>query len=106
MFKIGDWVRTNGDGIFKIVNNYTLCKDHEIWELYIKRDIEKVELWVPKECEYCWFTLDDGSKPIFGKFSGYTEENYPTWDNRKYYSDKCEPFIGELPTIYQKEENV
>jgi len=103
MFKIGDWIRTDGDGIYKIVNDFTLYDhDSEVWEMDIKRNINKVKPWKPKAGENCWFFLNDSPNPILGQFSGYDLGKIITYNNGTRHADSCEPFIGELPSCYKR----
>ena len=102
-FKIGDWVRRKSDVFHKvdrIDNNYRLQLSTEKFKDFVRDDCE---IWEPKEGEWCWFTMSDGSKPLFGQFSGIYKDKF-TWDNRYYFSDACEPFIGELPSFIKDNE--
>jgi len=101
MFKVGDWVKTNGGGIFKIVPNYTICSEYETWLIYIERDVGKIELWVPKEGEWCW--VDKRLGQIISErrvmFSDGTElmSFVPI-----VQSCEVEPFLGESPSFLKE----
>ena len=90
--KVGDWLVFEGKELFK-------ASKEDLVSL-VGCDLE---LWEPKEGEWCWFTMSDGSKPLFGQFSGMYKDKF-TWDNRYYFSDACEPFIGELPSYIKDNE--
>lgn len=97
-FKVGDWVIDNGN-IYRFVEPSS--------EDSYKKSLETLELWHPKEGEWCWFMFSDKYELrclTLGKFIGFKADKdlrytYSDVDGEIFSADVCEPFIGELPTL-------
>ena len=121
-FKVGDWVRISGT-IQKVIdinpaNDYNITADIiETEDDYVSAEV--VELWQPKEGEWCWFFTDKMQLDNVGILRKFTQMESDIEDNDMFgceptVSDKeefesikvfykyCEPFIGQLP-IFLKE---
>lgn len=105
-FKVGDWVKTKA-GFIKQISCLTgdKCDTLSIGNTSIGINVvfkNEIELWQPKEGEWCWFYDDTEGTPIFGRF--YKQDKdfgnccYPQHQINSPYS-YCEPFIGELPSF-------
>ena len=103
-FKIGDWVDYAGE-FYRVHEEYN-GKGNISKEVVnsLVRHGKNVQLWQPKEGEWCWFYDDTEGTPIFGRF--YKQDKdfgnccYPQHQINSPYS-YCEPFIGKLPTFLQ-----
>ena len=97
-FKDKDWLRVIA-GHERPINSV-----FQIKSCLTRYKLSDVELWQPKEGEWCWFYDDTEGTPIFGRF--YKQDKdfgnccYPQHQINSPYS-YCEPFIGELPTFLQ-----
>jgi hypothetical protein len=103
MFKVGDWVKTTGMP-FKV--DEPVLSDIDCGEL-------EVELWKPKEGEWCWFRSE--SMPKYIQVLAQFKEVYNEVDHIRYcvmykqedveegvisiHYSECEPFIGQLPSF-------
>ena len=104
-FKVGDWVKTKA-GFIKQISCLTgdKCDTLSIGNTSVGINVvfkNEIELWQPKEGEWCWFwnsalgiwfisTLKD-----FGECNNSIQYRC----NSVYYMcEKCEPFFGELPS--------
>lgn len=96
MFKVGDWVRVlkkdgaiNSGLIGRVTGTpETTMYDNSIWiqlenGFSSSTKLSNLELWQPKESEWCWYPADYGAGLI----------RYDGKGNMELY----EPFIGELP---------
>ena len=112
-FKVGDWVTSEMEKPFRILNNNHL--NALLLRINDKdKDIPDLELWQPKENEWCWFWWDDGDMltPALAKFKGTTKDSnnntiylcesmfqdYIDDGDLTIQFDSCEPFFGKLPT--------
>ena len=97
-FKVGDWVtcetaRTNP---YKIINDTIL-------KCCTNGSRKNVELWQPKEGEWCWF-LDLNCSAVLAQYNSYDGENYEAIQYSNSINGEhiesvslysyCEPFIG------------
>ena len=104
-FKIGDWVRISGT-IQRVVEinpptDYAQFFDIDMVETeddYVSAEV--VELWQPKEGEWCWYKnnlvkIIDITDCIYVKA---TPASF--MDRFVFFADflECEPFIGQLPS--------
>ena len=90
--KVGDWLVFEGKELFK-------ASKEDLVSL-VGCDLE---LWQPKEGEWCWFW--DYKEPEFKQFEQMCpidRTNYITKQGGIY--GKCEPFIGELPSYIKDNE--
>ena len=99
-FKVGDWVRD------KTSKQHTIKKVTSVYSDSVTvvdstiginvMLIKDLELWQPKEGEWCWFWENSDKRPLLGKLTGITESGkfFSGWGTYDY----CEPFIGQLPT--------
>lgn len=84
-FKVGDWVKVT------LVHNKShsfIVKYSSTWdqpEHYTK------ELWKPQPGEWCWFNHGYHINPTLIKYTNQC-------------TDKCEPFIGTLPSLIKDKE--
>ena len=99
-FKVNDWVNlVRDDGI--IFDTFQYDND---WN---GKNGFSLELWRPKEDEWCWFYNSDNYDSVqltLGKFYGTSSKElkytYIDMDRQEYSSECCEPFIpGKLPSI-------
>lgn len=106
-FKIGDWVRTYDNLIYTLTQIYGEDEECELDGVCIEL-LSNIELWQPKEGEWCLFshyeiaeyaTLSRFKECMYGT-DGYTQ--YVNEQNCVY--DRCEPFIGTLPTFIKDKE--
>ena len=112
MFKVNDWVRIIATGkLTKIPSKH--CSSTTLGciefggQQYFSDDIE---LWQPKEGEWCWLnkelakitSKDKDGYVTFLKSNG-TYSAYHKIDTN-FISKYCEPFIGELPTLLKDKE--
>lgn len=95
--KVGDWVNlVRDDGI--IFDTFQYDND---WN---GKNGFSLELWQPKEGEWCWMWNDGFDKP-------YLEKLMKIDKNGKFYAKSvgdrfkhCEPFIGELPSFIKDKQ--
>ena len=95
-FRVNDWVLDDEDNLFQV----TRVRDNEIAltdePYYVPA--KEFRLWTPKVGEWCWFYTRD--TPMLSKFYAMEHDRYTEsilWTNQ----DKCEPFIGNLPSFLQ-----
>ena len=91
-FKVGDWVRHNG----QVYNLEWEVEDGSIID-------DEAELWQPKEGEWCWFkgVIDiNYNEPSF-LFGRYNYDNFFRMDGLEHQIEftEVEPFIGTLPSF-------
>ena len=103
-FKIGDWV----------VSNHTnkICRCIKIDKLEFQDDLANwhictsYKLWQPKEGEWCWFwnsALGIWFISTLKDFGEYNNSIQYRCNSVYYICEKCEPFIGELPSSLKDE---
>lgn len=103
MFKVGDWVRI-GDTVQRIIainpeNDYNITIDMvETDDDYVS--IESIELWQPKEGEWCWYKHNLVRIEEINEY-GYVRTMSASFCNKIFFEGfkDCEPFIGELPSF-------
>ena len=109
--KVGDWVNlVRDDGI--IFDTFQYDND---WN---GKNGFSLELWQPKEGEWCWFRSSHMPKYIqvlaqfkefsYDSFAGkytimFNKEDVEEGVTSLHY-DKCEPFIGELPSFIKDKQ--
>ena len=95
-FKIGDWVQVIAGherpigSLFKVKSCLTSYK------------VADVKLWEPKEGEWCWFwnsALGIWFISTLKDFGEYNNSIQYRCNSVYYICEKCEPFIGELPSF-------
>lgn len=120
-FKVGDWVTINSGSphqfkrFTKDLPEWNKSLEYENIEMLCGArfhipnfDRSIVELWQPKEGEWCWFAFDIDDRPFLSQFSHITKNEQI--GNKLIsigYHDIvgnlpktiCEPFIGELPSF-------
>ena len=102
-FKVGDWVSIDGC-------NYYVHEEHN-GNGNISKDVvnnlytygRDVELWQPKEGEWCWIGKNL-SKIVTHDRDGYftclnSNGTYTAYMELEYIYKIAEPFIGELPSF-------
>lgn len=106
-FKVGDWVKgLNGKymaQIEKIVGTSVFMKGESSYN-HINDLHMIVELWIPKEDDYCWFYVNENTMcfsvgtPYFGVFGRkiFGQESFVMKGSSQTF-DRCEPFIGRPP---------
>ena len=112
-FKVGDWVIHNGvyKQVTKVVDGLIDCLDNQV--AVIMKD-ESLELWKPKEGEWCWVFNKLREVPVLRRVIKVEDNFKNRYDDEKYakavrvsrgdaLSDEvgyrfCEPFTGKLPT--------
>ena len=100
-FKDKDWLRVIA-GHERPINSV-----FQIKSCLTRYKLSDVELWQPKEGEWCWFYDDTEGTPIFGRF--YKQDKdfgnccYPQHQINSPYS-YCEPFIAELPSFLKEHD--
>ena len=99
--KVGDWVRWDRGKVSEVlaVSEECLIKNHSALSNGCNIHNHDLELWKPQVGDWCWFYTRD--TPILSKFyvmehGRYTESIL--WTNQ----DKCEPFIGNLPSFIKE----
>lgn len=108
-FKIGDFVVVENE----IGHIYTIDKETKMICVHGKPSISgwynpnELELWEPKQGEWCWFHNGTSSSLVFAMF--YNSNNFGYWinedeteviTNSKFLNYRiCEPFTGKLPNI-------
>ena len=100
-FKIGDWVRDTRQGM---KNPIVQLKSNCIALTNPKEYATQYELWQPKEGEWCWFwnsALGIWFISTLKDFGEYNNSIQYRCNSVYYICEKCEPFIGELPTSLQ-----
>jgi len=125
--KIGDWVirENNEDMLFKNIKIGKIIKINEdhyeiklpnssLTIVYHKSQIKK---WRPKPGEICWFwypkLIDYPKLGILKRVDKKSVPGCTLYDakipgdphNRWESFEHCEPFLGELPTIFEEENN-
>ena len=109
-FKVGDWVTTKA-GYTKQISGLTrdACDTLSIGNTSVGVNVvfkNEIELWQPKEGEWCWF-WDNFNNPFIGKFVARNGDNYQykhTKNDKVYSAYKCEPFVGELPSFLKEHQ--
>lgn len=97
MFKVGDWVKSNFNGVIsKVVENYN--EEPYTVDISVLNNV-MFELWEPKEGEWCWFWNKGATKPTIGQFENKHTKSTYNMKNSMYFYDYCEPFIGTLPSF-------
>ena len=101
-FKVGDWVIHNGvhKRVTKAVDGLIDSLDNQV--AVIMKE-ESLELWKPKEGEWCWF-LSNNREPVLKQFlqmCPIVPTNYIS--KQGLISGSVEPFIGQLPSSFLKE---
>jgi hypothetical protein len=96
----GDWVRFNNQALqVRKIHKYT--DTSKIWFNQLGglgAYLHEIEPWKPKEGEWCWFY--GPGKHELGQFRElHMNGLYYTNDINAF--EKCEPFIGELPSFIQ-----
>ena len=101
-FKVGDWVTTKA-GYTKQISGLTrdACDTLSIGNTSVGINVvfkNEIELWQPKEGEWCWFwdTITP-HRPTLRQFGKYEEDYFTDTEHNPFTS--CEPFFGELPSF-------
>ena len=113
-FKVGDWVVVkDSKTVFKVADvfkdGYTWyapsikLEPRNMWDsgVYgIPESQSHLELWYPKEGEWCWFwNKDSEMPPVLRRFKQTQKDGAHITKDDCYFYDYCEPFIGELPSF-------
>ena len=99
-FKVGDWVVHNGVAkrVTKVVDGLIDSLDNQV--AVIMKD-ESLELWEPKEGDFCWFW---NKSNIYPKIATFTNKSlgmyYADISNDGF--DFCEPCLGRLPSTIEQ----
>ena len=105
-FKVGDWVKTKA-GFIKQISCLTgdKCDTLSIGNTSVGINVvfkNEIELWQPKEGEWCWFwNRHTNISPLIRKFEYIFNGDFYT--NGQMIFTHCEPFIGNLPTFLKDE---
>ena len=104
MFKVGDWVRVSNERV-KIGKIIEADEFYYTIENYGQVDLSDVELWLPREGEWCWVGKNL-SKIVAHDRDGYftcltSSGTYTAFMKLEYIYKIAEPFIGELPSFLQ-----
>lgn len=112
-FKIGDWVRTNHftKQIVKVQKEMLDGNKHIYGYKLSNGEVlasHKLELWKPKEGEWCWSKYDGLVKVLkITQYDDYTEyevQNPFRRATEDYIISGLEPFIGTLPTFIKDKQ--
>jgi len=108
-FKVGDFVRVKEapDNVYKIAN----IDGNEIYsnDCIVYNTPEQLELWKPKEGEWCWVWNCENVTPLLVQFVSYDDKgllfkhSYCYYGAKNEYWENYEPFIGSLPSILKDE---
>ena len=115
-FKVGDWVTTKA-GYTKQISCLTsdACDTLSIGNTSVGINVvfkNEIELWQPKEGEWCWF-WNNGSQAFLGQYDGVATSSTSTWYMCKFVKhsntissiyDNIEPFFGELPSFLKDQK--
>lgn len=90
-FKVGDWIREL-DPLPYVKTVYQL-KQSDFFGVgrKSKEYFTNIELWQPKEGEWCWFYNSNIDKWYINKWENSESQIASLWHKN------CKPFIGELP---------
>lgn len=120
-FKLNDWVNITKQNhtrllqLTKVENIrgsnmlYFGKNEYSIFEERVNTTSTHLELWRPKEGEWCWF-WDNDDLPFLLQATGEmvkTSNGYLYFSKQKQRhgndaSSNCEPFIGELPSFLKE----
>ena len=116
-FKIGDWVRLlKTNKIYKVsrvISNTELFLELTVSDNYKSsahiascnmNTINDIELWQPKENEWCWFWNFRDTEPKFKQFNKMLGKKYGTKTQAGESFEFCEPFVHKLPTLLTNKE--
>ena len=103
-FKIGDWVDYAGE-FYRVHEEYN-GKGNISKEVVnsLVRHNKNVQLWQPKEGEWCWFKDSKNTIGTLVRLVGIEEDGTYYGYTSYGMQDKApcvEPFIGELPSFPQ-----
>lgn len=94
-FKVGDWVRVDGE-----------IKQYDTSQFFCDKWYNNIELWYPNENDWCVFHngfIEDATNTFtVAKFQKFKDGKYPIVSCYGKFTEVfkyCEPFIGELPTF-------
>ena len=105
MFKVGDFVRCpiKSNNVYRI-KEFDGEKFRFGGDYYWMREID-IELWQPKEGEWCWFKTTTNTFPFIARYGEFNTEKYFV-DNstfiEKHHIKIIEPFTGELPSFIKE----
>lgn len=101
-FKDKDWLRVIA-GHERPINSV-----FQIKSCLTRYKLSDVELWQPKEGEWCWFWNGYSKYTLtLGRLAEYSKEEklYFSYNGVVYMSyEYCEPFIGELPSFLKERD--
>jgi len=111
-FKVGDWVRIwdKPTRILRVVEANALHTEAEYYDTPSGfRDgclnPKGLELWQPKEGEWCWFwNKDSEMPPVLRRFKQTQKDGAHITKDDCYFYDYCEPFIGTLPSFIKDKQ--
>ena len=105
-FKIGDYVVLQNENTYRILNvsttgNNILLDTNEYPASDNWWSTSSCKPWQPKEGEWCWFwnsSLGIWFISTLKDFGEYNNSIQYRCNSVYYICEKCEPFIGELPS--------
>jgi hypothetical protein len=105
-FNVGDWVKSIKYRHLRPIKIQTIYESntrHGTLGLKSNGTVlysDEVELWEPKEGEWCWFY------DRICKVTNYDERPYIEYQDDSHYvdDDELEPFIGELPSFLKEKQ--
>jgi hypothetical protein len=108
-FKIGDWVRNIKDvsWIKQLVEVDVLAFNGHPDYCNLG---EQFEPWQPQPEEWCWFWSEGSARPTLAQYKGggFTAK-FRAIESTQFHDytdyDKCEPFIGTLPSFIKEKQD-
>lgn len=103
------WVRNKNTGKLNFVTDSN-SHYYKFEEGVRDKPIENYENWKPSNKEWCWFWRETSEVPVLDQFG--KKHICKDGSGVVYYTvhsdcfNRIEPFIGELPTVYKKQENI